>query len=446
MKKVSQNDNHSGRQCKYCTSDIPSAAKICPACKSYQKWYLNYLRISDVLLFASLSVSLAMAIFSYLNFNESRKERVDAGKALTTANDAAIKASDAVMRATDVAARASQAETSLQGTVERVKKIEQSSLDVSSTIKQVQQKTNSDFKTFEANLNGVKEETITLRLYYDVRAGKRSALNDLMRLALDSKSRKGMLAKSLLDDSNLYFKDYKYNFTQQQVISEQTRKHFRPPAEEIYEGIYKHKNAAMREAYINEIGQRDFKYFAQDLVKIARDDPNLKVACRAEKAIETLTGERFEDYPPYNQVQAWWDKIGNKDVKYSHSLHRLKELPANCGKKQLDCILPLKEITNSQQGMCLSHTNMARIYMAEGVRNMAKEHAKTAIEQCDAQIEAALVYAKLLYEEDLTRDVIKTLSNIRPFVNSIVGFEITCRSSFPKIVNEDGFKKLFENK
>ena len=62
------------KQCKYCASDIPSAAKICPTCKKYQKWYLNFFRVSDVLLFFSLSVSLSMVIFSYLNFHEAREK------------------------------------------------------------------------------------------------------------------------------------------------------------------------------------------------------------------------------------------------------------------------------------------------------------------------------------------------------------------------------------
>src|SRR5271157_2770477 len=119
METVMQDNDSNNKQCKYCTSDIPSTAKICPVCKFNQKWYLNYFRIGDILLLASISVSAFMVIFSYLNFHEAREERVKAAVALTTANDAANKASSAVIRANNAAIRVSQAETAVQGTVAR---------------------------------------------------------------------------------------------------------------------------------------------------------------------------------------------------------------------------------------------------------------------------------------------------------------------------------------
>lgn len=212
----------------------------------------------------------------------------------------------------------------------------------------------------------------------------------------------------------------------------------------------------MREAYINEIGERNFKYFVQDLVKIARDDPNLKVACRAEAIIEKLTEEKFEDFPPYNEVQRWWDEKGKKDVKYSNSLHRLSEVPKKFGIEEFDSIIPLFEkIINSQQGMCRSHSSIAEMYLSKhdnlsklskGDKDKAKEHLKIAIEECDGQNHAIFRYASLLYDEGKKSDVIGMLSKAKPYVPDVIAFEKLCRSTFPNITNEDGFKKLFEVK
>ena len=272
-----QDDGSNNIKCKYCTSDMPSAAKICPVCKSNQKWYLNYFRISDVFLFASLFVSLLMAIFSFLNFHESREERVKAAVALTTANDAANKASVAVKSADNAAIRVTQEETSVNGTVERVKKIEKSSVDVNNTIKQIQTKTSSGLETFESGLKNVKKDATTLALYYNVKGGNRSALDDLIKLANQSAGREEMLAKSLLDDVNLYFQDYKYSLVQQKVINVVTKKYYRISAETMYDGVINNnKDAAMREAFINEIANRNLQYFVRDLVKITVDDPESK--------------------------------------------------------------------------------------------------------------------------------------------------------------------------
>lgn len=426
---------------------MPSAAKICPVCKSNQKWLLNYFRISDVFLFASLSVSLLMVIFSYLNFHEAREERVKAAVALTTANDAATKASSAVMRADDAAIRVSKAETSVNGTVERMKKIEKSSGDLNNTIKQIQIKTSSGLKAFDSNLKDVKKDAATHALYYKVKGGDRSALNDLIRLANQSAGREGMIAKSLLDDVNLYFQDHKYSLLQQKVINNVTKNYFRVSAETMYDGIYNNKDAAMREAYINEIANRNLQYFVRDLVKITADDPNLKVACRAEKSIETLTGKTFENYPPYNEVQRWWGKEGNKDNKYSNSIHRLKEIPTRFGEKEFDSVLViLKEVIDSRQDMCQSHASIAEIYLVKGEKNTAKEHLKIATEQCDDQFLAKVRYASLLYQEGKQSEAIDMLSKIKPFIDDLTAFERDCRSLFPHIINEDEFKKIFKDK
>jgi tetratricopeptide (TPR) repeat protein len=388
-----------------------------------------------------------MVIFSYLNFHEAREERVKAGVALTTANDAATKASAAVMSADDAATRVSKAEASVNGTVARVRQIEQSSVDMNNKTKQIQMKTDSGLKVFESNLKDIKDDADTLAIYYNAKGGNRSAHNVLIRLSNQGESRKGMLVKSLLSDSNLYYHDYKYSLLTQQVINKNTKQHYRPSAEKMYDRIYNDSDVSMREAYINEIAQRDLKYFVHDLVKITREDPNLKVACRAEKAIESLTGKKFENYPPYNGVQLWWDQEGNKDNRYSNSIHRLSEMPANFGEKDFDRVLVLlKEIIESRQGMCQSHASIAEIYLVKGDKDKAKEHYKVAIDQCDDVYLAKIRYAALLYQEGKKMEAFEMLSKTKQYFDDVAAFERMCRSLLPDISKEDGFTKIFNDK
>jgi len=424
---------------------IPDNAKICHYCQQGQKWYTNF-RINDLLLFASILLSFCMVLLSYWNFHEAKEERIKAADALKIANTAASKAADAVIRANTSANMVSKAEKSVTGTVERMKKIEQSSVDVNDKVKQIQVKTSHGFEVFESNLKDMKEETDIISLSYEVKSGDKDALNQLIELTRNDKNQKGKFAKSLLNDANLYFKDYKYNLVQLQIINSKTKQPIRPAAEVIYDGIYKNQDVGMREAYINEIAVRGFKYFVQDLIKIVRDDPNLKIACRAENTIEKLTGERFEDYPPYNKVQSWWEQTGKTDAKYSNSINRLNEIPVTFGEKESNHVLSLlKEIINSQKGMCSSHTMMGEIYLANHDKDKAKEHFKIAIEECDGQIQAALHCAEILYSEGKKSEVIDILSKSVPHIEDIDAFEKQCRSSFPDIVNEDGFKNIFKH-
>ena len=365
---------------------------------------------------------------------------------MSRANDAANKASGAVSRANDAAARVSQAETAEHGTVERVKKIEQSSLAMNSKIKQIQIKTDSGFKAFDSNVKDMKEESATLALYYNARGGERSALSALIQLAKQGGGRKGTLVKSLLDDSNLYFRDYKYSLNQQYIVDKATRKRYRPAAEQLYEMIYKNESPLMREAAANDISDRKLDYLVQDPSKGNPDDPNLKVACRT-RAIETLTGEFFEDYPPYSEVESWWLKTGSREKKYSNSLHRLHEVPTQIANEDTEKFIAFfEEVLDSRDGMCITQFNIGKLYLNIGDRKRAKQHLKKASEQCDNQIGAMYRYALVLYDEGKKDEVIDILSKMKPWVKDKEIFVKFYLSSFPNIANEKKAKTLFEVK
>jgi hypothetical protein len=293
----------------------------------------------------------------------------------------------------------------------------------------------------------MKEETATLAIYYNARGGDRSAFNDLKELAKKGGNQNKILAKSLLDDANLYFLDYKNSFQRQMIIDEKTRIHFRPAAEDLYKWIHNNEDPLFREASINEIATRKLKYFVEDLVKIVRDDSNLKVACCAAKALEILTGEHFEDYPPYDQIQSWWQRIGKKDKKYEYPLKQLNGLEGQVGTKDGDkAVATIEEILNSTDGMCITHANIAEAHMIMGDKDKAKRHFKIAGEQCDKQIYAMMRYATLLYSEGQKDEVIDILLKIKTWIKDESAFKKDCRSKFPNMVSDERFRKLLEGK
>jgi succinate dehydrogenase/fumarate reductase-like Fe-S protein len=89
---------------------------------------------------------------------------------------------------------------------------------------------------------------------------------------------------------------------------------------------------------------------------------------------------------------------------------------------------------------------IARIYLTQGDKDKAKQHLTIATGECDEQTDAMMLDAQLLYEEGKRKEVIDIISKIKSYINDPVAFEKQCRSSFPNIVNEEGFKNLFGDK
>lgn len=133
---IRQDSNESVKKCRYCSSPILAAAKVCPICKLNQRWWLNYFRIGDLLLLISICISFGMVYFSYSNFHEAREER--------------IKASDA-------ANRALQAENLVKAANERVAVIEESSRETENQIKKVRDNIVKEYKTISVQVSLLKE-------------------------------------------------------------------------------------------------------------------------------------------------------------------------------------------------------------------------------------------------------------------------------------------------
>ncbi len=72
----------SGKKCKYCDMPMSRLARVCVHCGRDQRWFWNYFRRGDLLLFVFILVSIALVYFAHENLRESREERIKAGEAL----------------------------------------------------------------------------------------------------------------------------------------------------------------------------------------------------------------------------------------------------------------------------------------------------------------------------------------------------------------------------
>jgi len=426
------------KKCKSCARDIPIEAKVCWRCGKHEKWYRD-VRISDILLLLSLGISFLMVILSFLNFQESKTQRSEASEALRIARSAGSTISEVARRIKDTETEVLNAKNIVEETTTQIKKMEQSTTDANNKVKQLQ-------KSFQANLASIREETAILALYYDAKAGERLAYNKLVKASLKSDSRTQKTAKSLSNDASLYLKDYKISPVERELLDSKTKKYYREAAEDLYQTMYEDKYPEMREAAINEIRQRKFKYFVQDLVTITRNDPNLKVAGKAVRAIEFLAGQRFEDGPLFNDVERWWNEAGKKEKIYYNFLHRMKEIPkAFTLDKSSTIYFPvLDEITHSGDGLCRSHTTIAYIcYFGFKNTDRARHHIKIAMEQCDQQHKAMILSAIILDREGKKNEALDILFKIDTFIHDKSELEKACYNFMPDLVNEERFKKLF---
>lgn len=64
--------------CFYCASEIAENAKLCPACGRYRRRWLNYIRADHI----SLLIAFGIMVVAYLQFIETKKDRIEAAKIL----------------------------------------------------------------------------------------------------------------------------------------------------------------------------------------------------------------------------------------------------------------------------------------------------------------------------------------------------------------------------
>jgi len=303
-------------------------------------------------------------------------------------------------------------------------------------------------KTAQIESKKLSDENETLKLFFDARQGDRTAFNRLTEFSKDDQTRKGKLSKSLIDDLNLYYEDYKYALAPRKtIINLKTQKYWKIPAERLHGILYgKEQPIAMKRAAINDINKRGFKYFIEDLVSIVQqENANLKVSCRAVSTLQQITKHNFSDYPPFADVKTWWETEGKLNPAYQSPFGQLSKAQQLIEKSNINGALQiLEDITSKDNGLCLSHSRIAALYLKKNNKEKAKEHLKIVTTECDSETKINLIYANLLYKDGEKDALINLIKKTLPHVESETMFEITVKDKFGDLISQEEFKKIFK--
>lgn len=314
--------------------------------------------------------------------------------------------------------------------------------------KQESKTLSTQMKSAQIESKKLSDETTALKLFFGARQGDREAFNQLTKFSKYDQTSKGKLSRTLIDDLNLYYEEYKYALApRQNIISKKTKKYYRIPAERLHIYLFeKVQPIAMKRAAMNDIRKRNFKYFVEDLVNIVQQkDINLKVLCRAVSTLQDMTKHTFLDHPPFTDVKTWWDTEGKFNPAYKSPFDQLSKAQQLIEKKNNDEALQiLKDITSKCNGLCVSHARIAAIYLKKNNKEKAKEHLKIVATECDSETKINLVYAKLLYKDREKDALIDLIKRTWPYVESETMFEITVKEKFGDLISQEEFKKIFK--
>jgi hypothetical protein len=81
------------KRCRYCRLQIDKEAEVCHHCLRSQRFQFRINQVLELTALAGIFVSLVLCCLSYLQYDNARRYRVEAGKALTEASSAREAAS-----------------------------------------------------------------------------------------------------------------------------------------------------------------------------------------------------------------------------------------------------------------------------------------------------------------------------------------------------------------
>lgn len=278
----------------------------------------------------------------------------------------------------------------------------------------------SDLAGARSDFENMSGDILALRQFFNARRGDRDAYFGLVTSA---KAPHAELASSLLQDVNEFYRGFK-NETQgkepgrwgRQVLHVQTLQYCRFPAEDMHQNLT-HKDPYQRQAGVNDTVRRGLKYFVEDLVSVATNDPNILVASRAVSAIEHFTGKRFGGIPPFSDVTRWWQDEGCTNSAYLSPFDDIAKGDQLLNQRRFnDAIATYENCVNNRSGLATTHFNLFKAYLLSGNREKATNCLQTAISEAEVLPDAALVYAHILTDEGKHDEAVKKLSLAKPYI------------------------------
>jgi tetratricopeptide (TPR) repeat protein len=289
-------------------------------------------------------------------------------------------------------------------------------------------------------------QVATLALFYKVRQGSRDAYAQLTEIVESGTDEEKVLGASLLDEIGTYYQDLKRSLYQRTVILRMTGIKYHPHAERLREGIFsKDLPHTTREAYVNEIAARQLSYFVEDLIRVVREDADLRVAARAAKTIGTLTGQDFNCVPPFSDTLEWWDTIGVASDAYRSPFVELDRCYQTLKAGDEDAALAgLLDMVRTRPALSDARLAIAKICLRRNENEKAIEQFEAIDAESEDHNESLIRYAVLLVARGDKGKACDVLEKVKKFAPDREAFIRTIRGAkeFQPLAGEDRFKSL----
>ncbi len=314
--------------------------------------------------------------------------------------------------------------------------------------------------TSEAKYETLSGDIGLLRLHAASVLGSRTAYTSLIAAATNSHTPNATFAKTLVDDLNRRYTEFKNERTYENitrlrnmVVHTVTGKEYRSPSE-IFRHTFDSDRVSQKQAEIDNIAERQLTYFVEDLVNVVHQDPDLFVASRAVSALEKLTTQKFSSTPLFTDVGKWWQESGKTNAAFKSPFPFVAAGTQAMNAGQHDTALKcFSEAVTNRHGLALTHYDMARICLIKGDEQGATNQLALAMSEADGQWPAMLTYAAVLLGKGSETNALTYIKEAMPFIKdakTVVGQDarfapLKRTAAFLELLGETGPNKVPED-
>ena len=332
---------------------------------------------------------------------------------------------------------------------EKLIRVEQSTDDALANVSTLTSRVanlSTDLASARSEFDSMSGDILALRQFFNARRGVRKAYCGLATSAGEPDSD---LASALLQDIQEFYRDFK-NETQgmqpgrwgREIIHVETLKYCRFPAETIHTQLFAHNDPYQRRAEANDTVRRNLKYFVEDLVTVATNDPNILVASRAVSAIEYFSGKKFADIPPFSDVAGWWKREGCSNSAFHSPFGEIAKGDQFLKQQRFDdAISTYESCVSNRNGLATTHYNLFKAYLSAGNLEKATNSLNTATREADAPPTSALVYARILTSAGKHDEAVRVLARVKPYIKDFATV-IEADASFKPLAANEQYRAL----